>query len=199
MNLSQWHDAKNLLSKFTMPRALNAVKTFSSYYYSKLLKQPTHWGKPISVSIEPTTSCNLRCPECPSGLRSFTRATGMLEENFFRKMIDELSEQLLYLIFYFQGEPYLNPEFLEMVKYASQKKIYTATSTNAHYLDDKNAQATIESGLDRLIRIQWWLVHFYRRDNERSWKLRCKFFSAKRTSPFPKILDSDTVLPGNKI
>ena len=76
-----------------------------------MLKQPVHWGKPISVSIEPTTSCNLRCPECPSGLRSFTRATGMLEENFFRKMIDELSEQLLYLTFYFQGEPYLNPEF----------------------------------------------------------------------------------------
>lgn len=38
-----------------------------------------------------------------------------------------------------------------MVKYASSKKIYTATSTNAHYLDDQNAKRTIESGLDRLI------------------------------------------------
>ena len=151
MNQSQWRDGKNLFSKMTPSRALNAAKIFSSYLYSRILKQPTHWGKPISVSIEPTTSCNLRCPECPSGLRSFTRATGMIEENFYRKVIDELSEQLLYLIFYFQGEPYLNPEFLEMVKYASQKKIYTATSTNAHYLDDKNARATIESGLDRLI------------------------------------------------
>jgi MoaA/NifB/PqqE/SkfB family radical SAM enzyme len=53
--------------------------------------------------------------------------------------------------FYFQGEPYLNPEFLEMVKYASQKNIYTATSTNAHYLTDENARKTVESGLDRLI------------------------------------------------
>ena len=48
---------------------------------------------------------------------------------------------LLYLVFYFQGEPYLNPSFLDMVKYASQKKIYTATSTNAHYLNDENAKA----------------------------------------------------------
>src|ERR1051326_6171883 len=151
MNQSQWRDGKNLFSKMTSSRAVNAFKIFSSYYYSKILKQPTHWGKPISVSIEPTTSCNLRCPECPSGLRSFTRATGMLEEIFFRKMIDDLSQQLLYLIFYFQGEPYLNPDFLEMVRYASQKKIYTATSTNAHYLDDKNSRTTIESGLDRLI------------------------------------------------
>ncbi len=75
----------------------------------------------------------------------------MLETNFFRQMIDQLAPDLLYLTFYFQGEPYLNPDFLDMVQYASSKKIYTATSTNAHYLDDDNARRTVESGLDRLI------------------------------------------------
>lgn len=62
-----------------------------------------------------------------------------------------MHREMLYLIFYFQGEPYLNPEFLEMVKFAHSKKIYTATSTNAHYLNEANARKTIESGLDRLI------------------------------------------------
>ena len=38
-----------------------------------------------------------------------------------------------------------------MVQYASRKGIYTATSTNAHYLNDENAKDTITSGLDRLI------------------------------------------------
>ena len=75
----------------------------------------------------------------------------MLDENFFQKTIDELHKEIFYLTFYFQGEPYLNPKFLEMVKYASGKNIYTSTSTNAHYLDDANAKATVESGLDRLI------------------------------------------------
>jgi radical SAM protein with 4Fe4S-binding SPASM domain len=75
----------------------------------------------------------------------------MLKEDFFTTTIDQLSKELLYLIFYFQGEPYLNPSFLDMVKYASQKGIYTATSTNAHYLNDANAKKTVESGLDRLI------------------------------------------------
>ena len=116
-----------------------------------MLKRPIQWGFPISVSFEPTTSCNLRCPECPSGLRAFTRPTGMLENSFFKQTIDEMHRELLYLIFYFQGEPYLNPAFLDMVKYASSKKIYTATSTNAHYLNDENARKTVESGLDRLI------------------------------------------------
>jgi radical SAM protein with 4Fe4S-binding SPASM domain len=75
----------------------------------------------------------------------------MLADNLFQKTIDELAPTLTYLTFYFQGEPYLNPQFLEMVSYASQKKIYTATSTNAHYLDDEKAKLTVQSGLDRLI------------------------------------------------
>ncbi len=127
------------------------VQLVGSYYTSKLLGKPIHSGMPTSISLEPTTSCNLRCPECPSGLRNFTRPTGMLKNDTYKKVIDELAPSLSYLIFYFQGEPYLNPNFLDQVKYARQKRIYTATSTNAHYLDDQQAKATVESGLDRLI------------------------------------------------
>lgn len=106
---------------------------------------------PISISVEPTTSCNLRCPECPSGLRQFTRPTGMLDQDFFKKIISELKNTLVNLTFYFQGEPYLNPKFLDMVKHASENGIFTITSTNAHYLNDENAKKTIESQLDKLI------------------------------------------------
>ncbi len=116
------------------------TKVFSSYQVSKWTKKSVQWGMPISISFEPTTSCNLRCPECPSGLRAFSRPTGMLKKDFFRETIDQLAKDLTYLVFYFQGEPYLNPEFLNMVKYASAKKIYTATSTNAHYLTDEAAK-----------------------------------------------------------
>lgn len=146
-----WNDSLNLLSKLTPGRVLNAGKVFASYLYSKWSGKSVQWGYPVSISFEPTTSCNLRCPECPSGLRSFTRPTGMLQKDFFKETIDQLRNELLYLVFYFQGEPYLNPQFLEMVRYASSKKIYTATSTNAHYLNDANARRTVESGLDRLI------------------------------------------------
>ncbi len=149
--ISNFQDSLNLLSKMTPARAWNAAKVLSSYYISRLRKQPAQRGLPISIAFEPTTSCNLRCPECPSGLRNFTRPTGMLQEEVFKQTIDELQKTLLYLTFYFQGEPYLHPQFLEMVKYASERGIYTATSTNAHFLNDKNARKTIESGLDRLI------------------------------------------------
>ena len=139
------------MRKVTFRRAGNALKVLFSFYYTKWTGKPTQWGVPISVSFEPTTSCNLRCPECPSGLRQFTRPTGMLSNDFFRDTVEQLKNDLLYLIFYFQGEPYLNPDFLDMVKYASDRGIYTATSTNAHYLKDENAKRTVESGLDRMI------------------------------------------------
>ena len=146
-----WNDTVNLASKLTWRRSMNAIKVWSSYKLSKLRRKPVQWGYPISISFEPTTSCNLRCPECPSGLREFTRPTGMLQQDFFRQTIDDIYRELLYLVFYFQGEPYLNPHFLEMVRYAHEKGIYTATSTNAHYLSDDKARQTVESGLDRLI------------------------------------------------
>lgn len=145
------HDILNFVSKQTPRRLWNAAKVYSSYQLTKLRNKPTQWGLPFTISFEPTTACNLRCPECPSGLRAFTRDTGNLKEDFFRKTIDQMASELMYLIFYFQGEPYINPSFLDMVKYASDKKIYTITSTNAHFLDDENAKRTIESGLDRLI------------------------------------------------
>jgi radical SAM protein with 4Fe4S-binding SPASM domain len=146
-----WNDSANFLSKLTWRRALNMIKVYSSYQVARFTKKSIQWGMPISISFEPTTSCNLRCPECPSGLRAFSRPTGMLKKDFFRETIDQIAKDLTYLVFYFQGEPYLNPDFLNMVQYASSKKIYTATSTNAHYLNDANAKRTVESGLDRLI------------------------------------------------
>ena len=149
--MSSFADSLNFISKLTPKRVLNVSKILSSYYYTRFSKKPVQWGLPMTVSIEPTTACNLRCPECPSGLRSFTRDTGNLKMDFFTKTIDEIAQELLYLIFYFQGEPYINPKFLDMVKYASDKGIYTITSTNGHFLNKNNAIKTIESGLDRMI------------------------------------------------
>ncbi len=140
-----------IIRKLKLIKLINAIKIWVSFHISKSIKTPFSKGFPISMAIEPTTSCNLRCPECPSGLRQFTRPIGMLEPIFFKKTINEVYKELIYLTFYFQGEPYLNPNFLEMVRYASDKGIYTSTSTNAHYLNPEQAKKTVESKLDRLI------------------------------------------------
>ena len=146
-----WADTTRFLRKLTARRAYNAGKVTASYYLTRLTRNPVQWGSPITISVEPTTACNLRCPECPSGLRQFSRPTGNLKQDFFRETIAQLHRDLVYLIFYFQGEPFINPGFLDMVKYAHDRGIYTITSTNGHFLSPANAQATVASGLDRVI------------------------------------------------
>ncbi len=144
-------EAVGIIRRLTPARFWNMLLLRVSYLLSKRLKRAVHWGYPMAISVEPTTSCNLRCPECPSGLRSFTRPTGMLSLEKFRHIIDSLHHHTAYLTLYFQGEPYLNPDFFDMISYAHEKKMYTSTSTNGHFLHEGNVRNTILSGLDKLI------------------------------------------------
>ncbi|MEI6312529.1 MAG: radical SAM protein [Bacteroidota bacterium] len=146
-----YSDSLNFISKLTIYRVWNAIKILSSYYISRYTKKAVQWGMPFTISIEPTTNCNLGCPECPSGLKIFSRNTGNISIELYEQMIHQLHSNLLYLYFYFQGEPYLHPQFLALVRLAKSKNIYTVTSTNAHFLTARKAKETVESGLDRII------------------------------------------------
>jgi radical SAM protein with 4Fe4S-binding SPASM domain len=145
------NDSFNFLSKLNTVRVWNVIKVFVSFHLSSFLHKPIQWGKPFTISIEPTTDCNLGCPECPSGLKAFSRPTGKMDVTFFDQFLNETAASLIYLYFYFQGEPYLHPNFLEMVQKAKKRNIYTVTSTNAHFLTERKARETIESGLDRIL------------------------------------------------
>ncbi len=144
-------DNIQLFRSFTFNRILNVFKLYLSFILSRITKKSFVLGTPFALSIEPTTTCNLGCPECPSGLRQFTRKTGNLTPEINKKIIDELKNNLTYINYYFQGEPYINRHLFEMIKYANQNNIYCSTSTNGHFLTDKNCKKTIESGLKRLI------------------------------------------------
>ncbi len=135
----------------TLRKGINYLQLISSFHLSRLIGKPILWGQPTTLSIEPTTSCNLRCPECPSGLRSFTRPTGMLQDDIYDKVVNQGKSHLTWLHLYFQGEPFLNPRFLEMVKKADANKIFTSTSTNGHYLKEKQVDELLSSGLKQLI------------------------------------------------
>jgi len=122
-----------------------------SYNLSRISKKGIVKGLPFSLSIEPTTACNLGCPECPSGLKQFTRPTGKLDAGFHERMLSQVRKTVFYINYYFQGEPFLHPQFLALIKAAKKNKIYTSTSTNAHFINEKTAKKIVESGLDRLI------------------------------------------------
>jgi radical SAM protein with 4Fe4S-binding SPASM domain len=135
----------------TAKRLTNALLVYIGFYFSRFFKSAKPWGMPISLSIEPTTACNLGCPECPSGLKQFSRDTGNLKAENFNRWLDQLSPTLSYLNFYFQGEPFIHNDILQFISKASQAGIYTSTSTNAHFITEKRAAEIVQSGLDRIL------------------------------------------------
>ncbi len=140
-----------LLKHATPARLLNTARLVSGYHYSRIKKSAHQWALPNAIAIEPTTACNLGCPECPSGLKKFTRPTGNLDPALLHNLLDEIGDTLQYLTFYFQGEPYIHPRINELVQAAAKKGIFTATSTNAHFITASSAEAIVRSGLSRLI------------------------------------------------
>ncbi len=149
--MGKGRDNINILRQLTVSRIFNLIQLKSSYYLSRVFKKSLHSGEPYALSIEPTTACNLGCPECPSGLKKFTRPTGRLNPESHQRMLEAIGKKVFYINYYFQGEPFINADFLTLIKQAKRNKIYTATSTNAHFINEKTADDIIDSGLDRLI------------------------------------------------
>ncbi|MDO9256447.1 MAG: radical SAM/SPASM domain-containing protein [Bacteroidales bacterium] len=140
-----------LFTSLNLRRVLNFVLVETSYFLSRLIRIPIIAGNPWAASIEPTTSCNLRCPECPTGMLSLSRPNGNMHVDVFGTILDKLSPDLMYLTLYFQGEPLLNPGFTKMVQMTRKRRIFVATSTNGHYLNDRNVDEIIKSGLNHLV------------------------------------------------
>lgn len=111
-------------------------------------------GMPFWLQIEVTSFCNLSCKLCPSSndREALGRDRRHLKFDEFKAIIDDLEDYLLYLTLWDWGEPFLNPELLEMIRYTASKNIKTVTSTNGHFLtDDSFIKELLNSGLTVLI------------------------------------------------
>lgn len=144
-------DQFRMLKVLRFKRLYNLLLLNISFLLCRIFRIPINFGKPFNLSIEPTTACNLGCPECPSGLKQFTRRTGKIDLGLHEKILQQVHQHVFYINYYFQGEPFLHPQFLDLIRTAKKYRIYTATSTNAHFIDEEKAKEIVSSGLDRLI------------------------------------------------
>ncbi len=130
----------------------NLIKVSAGYLLSLLLKKPVVLGQPFYLHIESTNLCNLKCIECPTGMGTLTRPQGNLSFENFKACFDPVKSRIIYLVLYFQGEPFLNPELLSMIKYAKKNRVYTMVSSNGHLFRNKKiAREIVNSGLGSLV------------------------------------------------
>jgi len=141
----------NLIKYFTIKRFLNVIKILASFLISRIIRKPIIWGMPISYSIEPTNHCNLMCPECPSGLGILTRPLGLLKFENYKLWVDQIYDSGFYLQLFFQGEPYLNKNLPDFIRYAQDKRMYVSISTNGLLINEKNVERILEFAPDKMI------------------------------------------------
>lgn len=144
-------DKINFLLKLNIRKGWQVIKSLLLYHYSRLLKRPVVPQFPVGISIETTTCCNLACYECPLGQGQINRANKHMPWSMYQKIIDQAYKHTSSLLLYFQGEPFIAPDIFKQIAYAHQKKIYTISSTNGHFLNTSNCIKIISSGLNRII------------------------------------------------
>jgi len=111
-------------------------------------------GFPFFVQIEPTNFCNLKCPVCPAGGFGFKRDRRHMKLDEFKSIIDDMEEYLLFIVLWDWGEPLMNPDLPEMIRYAADRDIKTVVSTNCNcnsFHDTAYMERLLRSGLTTLI------------------------------------------------
>jgi radical SAM protein with 4Fe4S-binding SPASM domain len=110
-------------------------------------------SRPYVYTVDIGNICNLRCPLCPTGTHDQDRPQGFMSFADFQKVIDQIAPYAIELVLHNWGEPFLNPNFLDIVRTAKRAGIGTATSTNLNLVnkDVSFLREVVDSGLDNLV------------------------------------------------
>ena len=112
---------------------------------------------PIDIIAEASNICNLRCSMCFQNDKTLpiskTTKTPLMAMGTFKKIADECAEHKIpALKLSWRGEPMLNKNFVEMIRYAKSKGILEVTSlTNGVLMDEKMSREIVNAKLDQLV------------------------------------------------
>lgn len=97
--------------------------------------------------------CQLRCPKCPTGRRLHSSPDGHLQWEAFEALLvsnSRLVSGIDTITFSSWGEPFLNPQWSEIIASAARRGIRTTLSTNLNHRTRDFAQRVIDSGLSKM-------------------------------------------------
>lgn len=135
-----------LVRRATFKKYINLIKQ------NKNAKQKAPYlnSFPSIAIIEPTNSCNLKCPLCPSGQRRFTNR-GYMGLELYEKILTQLAPYIFEVWLYNWGEPFLNKDIFKIIQFTQKSNAATTISSNLNYLPDNYEFEMVKSGLERLV------------------------------------------------
>jgi len=134
----------------TLKKLMNFIKAERD----RLGKKTVVSSLPYILKVEPSNICNLHCAYCYDDRRQplpGERPYGRMSFENFKNLIDEVGEYLFKINLYGFGEPWLFPETLEMIEYATKHNIGVGVSSNMNFKDASLPRRIVASNLEVLI------------------------------------------------
>ena len=127
---------------------------------------------PFNYTIDIGNVCNLRCPLCPTGTNDLQRPQGFMRLAEFETILEKIKPYAIEVVMHNWGEPFLNPEFVEIVRAAKREGIGTAVSSNLNLVHrgQDYLHRVVDYGLDNLVvsidGVTQDVYHHYRRGGD---------------------------------
>lgn len=157
MDLIQYLSRKNIKEALINPQFRMKIKNFMCNNIDSLLKNKVVKSFPYSASLNTTNICNLRCKFCE--IHYFYKKAREISGKVFPNHIDveilkNYSEWLKYLVRLHlasaTGEPFANPNILEVIRYLKKYGIELSTDTNGLLIDENIAEQLVRNKFDSL-------------------------------------------------
>ena len=119
---------------------------YDKLYQKKIKNTIKNREYPLGLDIGTTNLCNAACIMCP---HTKLKKMGTMDMKLYKKIIDNCEKlKIMSLTLSFFGEPLLDKDLIQKIKYAKERKMKVAFFSNASLLTEKWAKELIESGLD---------------------------------------------------
>lgn len=115
------------------------------------LARPRVHSRPFMLRLEPTSTCNLRCPRCSTGLGIEPRPKGFLSLEDLDFLLERVKEHMVVVRFDGNGEPLLHPKAVSCIERISRSGLGVDISTHLNTPPAEGLEALVESGLDRIM------------------------------------------------
>ena len=102
---------------------------------------------PYMFEIEVTTKCHLRCIFCEH--THWSEKPRDLSFDDFKKVVDQFPG-LIWINVTGEGTSFLNPEFMDMLRYLKSKSVFVAMVDSFDRIDEKEMKELIEIGVDKI-------------------------------------------------
>jgi len=127
---------------------VRAADSFRSEIRPRLRKKDPSAPPPLTLSLNLTHLCNLRCGMCGQWRRHDTGKGEMLSLEELKRIADEVAPSRP-KVYIWGGEPLLHPSLLPFLAHLKARKLYTVINTNG-FLLDRFASEFVRIGVDSL-------------------------------------------------